>query len=100
MNVGNQNKHIRDSKGYIQGRSYIYGDLETAQELIKVYSGKGEIRLYDGKEWNKKEFVYVDYDIGVRVNPNTEEETPTNAFSIHYGKRGRHIVPANRRNTE
>ena len=54
INVGAQNKHIKGAKGYIQGRSYIYEDLETAQMLVDKYHGTGEIRLYDGKKWNKK----------------------------------------------
>jgi hypothetical protein len=96
INVGSQNKHIRDSKGYIPGRSYIYGDLETAQKLIDQHHGTGDIRFNDSGEWIKKEFFTLDEDIGVDVNPKTGIETPTNHFSIRYGKKGTHVVPAKR----
>ena len=96
LNVGAQNKHIRGSKGYIQGRSYIYGDLKAAQELVDKYHGTGDIRFNDSGEWIKKEFFTLDEDIGVDVNPETGIETPTNRFSIRYGKNGTHAVPAKR----
>ena len=97
LNIGNQNKHIRDSKGYISGRSYIHGDLKTAQELVNQYHGTGEIRFADNGEWIKKEFISLDHDIGVRINQKTGEETLTNAFAIHYGNKGTHIIPSKRR---
>jgi hypothetical protein len=97
LNIGNQNKHIKNSKGYIQGRSYIYGDKETAQRLINQYSGTGEIRINDKGEWVNKEFIEADFDIGVVVDFATGKELTTNRFSIHYGKKGTHIVPAKRR---
>lgn len=96
LNVGAQNKHIRGSKVYIQGRSYIYGDLKAAQELVDKYHGTGDIRFNDSGEWIKKEFFTLDEDIGVDVNPETGIETPTNRFSIRYGKKGTHVVPAKR----
>lgn len=97
LNIGHQNKHILGQRGYIPGRSYIFGNAQTAQELIDRYHGTGEIRFSDKGDWIKKEFVQMDYDIGMRVNPKTGEETPTNTFAIHYGKNGTHVVPAKRR---
>lgn len=96
LNIGNQNKHIK-KKGYTEGRSYIYGDLETSQEFIDKYHGTGEIRLRDNGEWIGKEFITVDGDIGVHINKTADTKTATNRFSIHYGKKGTHIVPAERR---
>lgn len=93
INRGNQNKHIPGSKGYVTGRSYIYGDLETAQNLVDRYSGTGEPKLTKAGEWAHKEFVICDRIMGVAVNPTTGEETETKRFAIHYGKRGTHIVP-------
>lgn len=97
LNVGNQNKHIPGSKGYILGRSYIYGDLETAQELVNQYHGTGEIRFNNSGEWINKEFVKIADDIGVWVHQDTKKEMPTNRFAIHYGQKGTHIIPARRR---
>ncbi len=97
LNLGNQNKHILGDPGYTSGRSYIFGNAQTAQELIDRYHGTGEIRFSDKGDWIKKEFVRMDHDIGMRVNPKTGEGTPTNTFAIHYSKNGTHVVPAKRR---
>lgn len=97
LNIGNQNKHIVDSKGYQEGRSYIYSDLNTAQDIINQWAGTGEIRLNDSGEWNNKEFITLDHDIGMYINPQSGERYPTNTVSIHYGKKGTHIVPARRK---
>ena len=97
LNSGNQNKHIVGSKGYQEGRSYIYGDLSAAQDIVNQRAGTGEIRLNDRGEWNHKEFVTLDHDIGVYINPQSGEHYPTNTVSIHYGKKGTHVVPARRK---
>lgn len=94
INAGNQNKHIRGSSGYIEGRSYIYGGLEDAQALVYRYSGTGTPRVTDGNKWTHKEFTVADAPIGVVVDNATGEEIITRRFSIHYGKHGAHIVPA------
>ncbi len=96
LNVGSQNKHIRGSKGYIPGRSYIYGDLETAQALVDKYHGTGEIYFNKKGEWIKKEFFTLDEGIGIDIDPETGTEMPTNRFSIRYSKKGTHVVPAKR----
>lgn len=97
INVGNQNKHIVGANGYQEGRSYIYGDLETAQELVNNYHGTGEIIFTAVGKWNSKEIITTSNDIGVEVNPNTKAGTSTNRFTIHYGKKGTHIVPTRRK---
>ena len=100
IHQGNQNKHILASKGYLPGRSYLYGDLHTAQEIVNRYAGTGEIRLTkknENWEWNHKEFVELPQDIGVYINSHTGEKFPTNVVSIHYGKKGTHLVPARRK---
>ena len=93
LNTGAQNKHIKGSKGYIEDRSYIFGDLETAQTLVNRYSGTGEPVLTHAGLWANKEIVRADKTIGVSINPETKEETITKQFTIHYGKHGTHIVP-------
>ncbi len=97
LNIGNQNKHLVSSHSYNESekKSILYGDLKTAQDLIDKYAGTGEIKINKKGEWIKKEFVSVDYDIGEVWNG--EEYKPTNRFSIHYGKNGTHVVPAERK---
>ena len=99
LNIGKQNQHIRESKGYEEGKSYIYGDLNTAQELVNKYHGTGEIKFAKRTgEWNSKEVISINEDIGVDINPNTGEEASTNRFTIHYSKKGTHVVPTRRKN--
>lgn len=93
INRGHQQKHIKDSPGYIAGRSYIYGDLEKAQSLVYAHHGTGTPVFKRNGEWNDKEIVLVDEVIGVNVDPDTGEEIETKRFVIHYGKKGTHIVP-------
>lgn len=93
INRGHQQKHIKDSPGYIAGRSYIYGGLEKAQSLVYAHHGTGTPVFKRNGEWNDKEIVLVDEVIGVNVDPDTGEEIETKRFVIHYGKKGTHIVP-------
>lgn len=97
INKGNQNKHIPESKGYQKGKGYIYGGLDTAEALVRKYSGTGKPKLTKDGEWTHKEFIEADSIIGIYVDMNTGAEMETNRFSIHYGKNGTHIVPAKRR---
>ena len=93
INLGHQQKHIKGSPGYISGRSYIYGEADTAQKLVDDYHGKGIPHFNRKGEWNNKEVVVADRIIGVNVEVDTMNETETNRFVIHYGKKGTHIVP-------
>ena len=93
LNVSHQNRHILDSGGYIEGRSYLFSGIDP-DVLIKRHHGTGEIRLDSAGNWINKEFVTLDRDVGVYINPSTGEEGITDTFSIHYSKRGAHIVPA------
>lgn len=99
INVGNQNKHIKNSHSYKQNgeKSYIYGDLKTAQELVNKYSKTGELKFTNKNVWSEKEFVNLDYDVGVVVNHENGTTETTNRFAIHYGKRGTHVVPRERK---
>ena len=93
IHAGRQNKHIKSSKGYIPGRSYIYGDLETAQSLVDRYHGTGRFPISRAREWSHKEIVQSDEMVGVSINQATGEETETRCFAIHYSNKGTHIVP-------
>lgn len=96
VNPEKQSRHIKDSAGYIAGRSYILGGIEAAQELVNKYHGTGIPKLTRKGEWNGKEFIAVDHIIGVDVDKETGEETQTNRFNIHYSGTGVHIVPTKR----
>lgn len=48
-------------------------------------------------KWTNKEFVESNSVIGVFIDETTNERHETNYFSIHYGKKGTHIVPRKRR---
>lgn len=98
LNIGNQNKHIinQNKPPFDNHRSYIIGGLKEAQELVEQYHGKGEVRVDTKGNWTNKEFIIVDRDVGYVYNPETNEYEPTNRFSIHYSKKGTHIVPRKR----
>lgn len=98
LNVGNHNKHIVTSHSYdiAMKKSYLYGDLQTAQELVNLYSKTGELKFSQTGNWKQKEVITANTDVGVVVNPKNGTEQTTNRFTIHYGKKGTHIVPAER----
>lgn len=93
IEVGKQGKHILGNNNYIEGRSYLTISLEEVQELINKYAGTGEINFTRKGEWDKKELIKVDKDIGVSINNKTGVETLTNKFKIHYSNKGTHVVP-------
>ena len=96
INPEKQARHIKESSGYKVGRSYIYGDESTAQELVNRYAGKGIPNFTPKGEWKNTELVILDRDIGVDVRKDGTEIV-TNSFKIHYSKTGVHIVPTRRR---
>lgn len=83
INKESQNKQFRGASGYIQGKCYIYGDLETAQSLIDTYHGTGKPILNRKGEWSNKEVIISDNAVGANVNPQTGEETePADSLSV------------------
>lgn len=99
INKGHQNKHIKTSGHYVSGKSYLYGDLDTAQALVDQYHGTGEPIFTRKGDWSQKEVVSRSKPIGVDVDMQTGAETETSRFTIHYGKKGTHIVPAKEKDT-
>ena len=94
LNAGHQRKHLREEGRGIGNRSFLYGTMEDAQQLVDRYSGTGEPKLDRKGNWTHKEHVVADRLIGETVDPDTGEATPTHRFAIHYGKNGTHVVPA------
>ena len=94
VNANKQNRHIKDSPGYVEGRSYIYGTLKDAQRLIDDLNGTGEA-LLDGKgNWLRKERVHAEDPVGVHIDKISGNETKTTNGLIVYSKTGAHIYPA------
>lgn len=101
---GAQEKHIPGTPNYKQEvnngkmKSILYGNVETAQELLEKYSGKG---VFLPKRPNV-ERVLFDEDIGEFFDANgTKKYYKTSVGMIHYSKnKGAHIVPARPTNFE
>lgn len=91
INPEKQSRHIKDSKGYVEGRSYIYGGVEQAQKIVNDLHGTGTpVKKPDGT-WANKEHVQSDKPIGIAVSKQTGEEE-TKEATIHYSKTGTHVV--------
>jgi len=97
IEIGKQGKHIKGHNNYIPGRSYLVISVEELQELINKHAGTGEIIRGRKGKWNNKEVIEVNKDIGIYVDLETRAETKTNRLTIHYSKKGVHVVPAKRR---
>ena len=90
----NKDKQLRHTlHGHSAGKSYLYGDLDFAEDLVNKLSGTGELVFGKGGKWVKKERVVNPNVIGVCVNKETGEESITNKAMIAYSKTGAHIYP-------
>lgn len=94
VNRESQMRHLI-GKGYIPGRSYMFGDLETVQKLVDKYSGSGRaIPNSKTGDWLQREVVDVGRIIGVHINYLTKEENFTTRMTIIYSRTGTHVYPA------
>ncbi|MGG1598045.1 polymorphic toxin type 50 domain-containing protein [Paenibacillus naphthalenovorans] len=93
VHEGQQGKHIRGHNNYIEGRSYLTISMDEVQKLINRYAGTGEIRFTRKGEWDQKEIIITDDEVGVYIDQSTMQEYKPDGFKIHYGKKGVHIVP-------
>lgn len=103
IHQGSQDKHIVGTNNYNhelakgKTKSYLLDSI-APQELVNQYAGTGEIkRNPQTREWLKKEFCVHTEPIGYVVDQETKEKHLTNRFSIHYSKKGTHIVPREQR---
>lgn len=92
INPNKQNRHIKDSADYIDGRSYLTKGIDEAQNLVDEFAGTGDPVIVNG-EWKRKERIRSNDVIGVHVDPETGKETETKNGIIIYSKTGSHIVP-------
>lgn len=93
INAEKQGRHIKTSKAYIEGRSYINGTLEDAQRLVDDLSGTGDSMTDENGNWLHKERVQADHVFGIHVDRETGKETETSKGMIIYSKTGTHIIP-------
>lgn len=91
---GKQDKHIKGTNNYKEGRSYLTISSENIQEIINNYAGTGRIIRSTNGVFQHKEKIMTENIIGMNVNPKTNEEIETKNAIIHYGKEGVHIVPS------
>lgn len=90
----NKDKQVRHTKsGRSPGKGFIYGDVDTAQELIDRLAGTGQPVMDRHGEWTHKERVSDRHIIGETVDPSG----PTNLGMIVYSKTGSHIYPIRRK---
>lgn len=92
IHEGQQGKHILQHNNYIEGRSYLREDVDP-QELVNKYAGTGKIKRNNNGKWSNKEVVVADDIIGYDISDLDGSIIPTKSFTIHYSKKGVHIVP-------
>jgi hypothetical protein len=68
--------------------------LEDAQKLIDELHGTGEPKMTESGKWTNKEFIEFTSVIGLYRSKDGVIEYDTTRISIHYSKRGAHVVPA------
>ena len=90
---GKQGKHIPGHNNYTEGRSYLTMDAKEIQELANKYAGMGKLQRDGQGHWNHKEIVNMGKTIGV-YKDLAGKELPTTIATIHYSKKGIHVVPA------
>ena len=97
IHQGKQDKHIKGTANYIEGKSYLTISNDEIQELVNKYAGTGEILRDKKGRWKHQEVINTDKIVGVDIDNRTNDEYETTSFKIHYGKQGVHIVPKRRK---
>lgn len=93
----NRDKQLRHTKSdHLPGRSYLDGDLKYAQGLVDRYSGKGEAKVDRNGNWNRRERVVTDHNVGMYTDEHGNE-TPSNTAMIVYSNTGTHVYPVRRK---
>lgn len=93
----NREKQMRHTlSGHPPGRSYLYGDLDYAKDLVDELAGTGQALQGKDGSWNHRERVTSSYIIGAHVD-EYGEVTESKQAIIVYSKTGSHIYPAQER---
>ena len=87
IHIGKQGKHIVGHNNYKKGKSILNISTDTAQNLVKKYSGTGRKIVANRERVNFKRVI------GKYVDPKTGKAYETTIGTIHYSKSGTHIVP-------
>lgn len=91
LNIGSQNKHNPNTKGYILGKSVMLISNEEIKQLFKEYNDSDDVKLSAGQF---KRTIEVDKNVAIYYDDKSNASIPTNRLTIHYGKKGYHIVPS------
>ena len=87
IHIGKQGKHIVGHNNYKKGKSILNISTDTAQNLVKKYSGTGQ------KIGANRERIDFKRVIGKYVDPKTGKSIDTTIGTVHYSNSGTHIVP-------
>lgn len=102
IEIGKQNKHIPGTNEFRQKQienqrkglkkpGTILFPANEAQKLVNSLHGTGTPIISESGKFMNKEYVRSPYPVGI-VEGN-KGPTFTNNFTIHYSKKGTHIVP-------
>lgn len=88
-----QNTHRKGTPQYVEGNSYVTIDNSEIQEIINKRHNTGKVFILNqGK--HIREVISCDKTIGVNVDLEKGIEEDTSNATIHYSKKGTHMVPA------
>ena len=90
VNPEKQARHLRDSGGYIPGRSYLTISMEELQDIVTRYAGTGEI-AHDVRG-GLRECISLNRRVGTVIRRDGSE-VPAFILKLHYSKTGVHAVP-------
>ncbi|WP_163565225.1 polymorphic toxin type 50 domain-containing protein [Helicobacter suis] len=87
-----QEKHVLDSPGYIQGRSY-YTKAPSIEE-VRGWIAQTAAMQGEKRTWDKKLIIeHPGFEGTVMPFGGIKEKTKTNFSKVHFSKKGIHIVP-------
>ena len=94
IEVGKQEKHIKGSNNYIEGKSFfIEGTtIKDIQDIVKKYATFGERQYTKKGALTNHELISCEKYIGYVKALNGEWILTKKAY-IHYSKSGTHLVP-------
>lgn len=88
INIEKQSRHLLNS--HIEGRSYLKGDIDFAEDICYEFRGKGEPIMSNGS-WTNKERVDTRRIVAVYIDSQGNEIDTTNIIIV-YSNTGSHIL--------
>ncbi|MCD8090080.1 MAG: polymorphic toxin type 50 domain-containing protein [Clostridiales bacterium] len=92
VNRQKQERHMWNHSNYINGRSYLYGDVNDAQRLVDELSCTGRPVIDSKGNWTHQERVDASKNVGIHIDENGNRKE-TNKLMITYSNTGTHIYP-------